>query len=195
MRSKTVSAASLTVASILSVISSLALVLGLAFSSFSSRPLLLSLQPLTLRTHSQSQTKALSITCIYCYDEIKGTQRQDFSCSFSDSLSDGEETIGLAPLANQSAKYSSVASADDEQESQATLTDEQEAFTTLFGAGTEDLKTTKDFSQHLADLKEQVKDVIQASKQDDRAGVDGTVHELRTRFDAGACGQLCICLC
>lgn len=97
---------------------------------------------------------------------------------------DGEETIGLAPLANQSAKYSSVASADDEQESQATLTDEQEAFTALFGAGTEDLKTTKDFSQHLADLKEQVKDVIQASKQDDRAGVDGTVHELRTRFDA-----------
>ena len=30
----------------------------------------------------------LTFTCTCCCDEIKGTQDQDFSCSFSDSLSD-----------------------------------------------------------------------------------------------------------
>ena len=36
-------------------------------------------------THTHSHTHLITCTC--CYDETKGTQDQDFSCSFSDSLS------------------------------------------------------------------------------------------------------------
>ena len=36
---------------------------------------------------SYSHPHTLPITCTCCYDEIKGAQDQDFSCSFSDSLS------------------------------------------------------------------------------------------------------------
>ena len=40
-----------------------------------------------LHTLTITNSHTLPITCICCYDEIKGTQGQDFSCSFSDSLS------------------------------------------------------------------------------------------------------------
>ena len=36
---------------------------------------------------SYSHPHTLPITCTCCYDEIKGTQAQDFSCSYSDSPS------------------------------------------------------------------------------------------------------------
>ena len=42
------------------------------------------LQP---HTHTLTRPHTLTITCTCCYDEIKGTQDQDFSCSVSDSLS------------------------------------------------------------------------------------------------------------
>ena len=38
-------------------------------------------------THTLTHSHTLLITCTCCYDEVKGTQDQDFSCSFSDSLS------------------------------------------------------------------------------------------------------------
>ena len=38
-------------------------------------------------TLSYNHTHTLLIACTCCHDEIKGTQDQDFSCSFSDSLS------------------------------------------------------------------------------------------------------------
>ena len=44
-----------------------------------------STMPLYTLTITHSHT--LPITCTCCYDEIKGIQDQDFSCSFSDSLS------------------------------------------------------------------------------------------------------------
>ena len=37
-------------------------------------------------THTITHSHTLLITCICCYDEIKGTKDQDFSYSFSDSL-------------------------------------------------------------------------------------------------------------
>ena len=38
-------------------------------------------------THTITHSHTLLITCTCCYGEIKGTPDQDFSCSFSDSLS------------------------------------------------------------------------------------------------------------
>ena len=37
--------------------------------------------------HTITHNHTLPITCTCCYDEVKGTQDQDFSCSFSDSHS------------------------------------------------------------------------------------------------------------
>ena len=45
-------------------------------------------------THSHT----LTIICTCCCDETKGTQDQDFSCSFSDSLSDSLSLIGQDSL-------------------------------------------------------------------------------------------------
>ena len=45
------------------------------------------LTPLTSQLSHSTHSHTLLITCTCCYDEIKGTQDQDFSCSFSDSHS------------------------------------------------------------------------------------------------------------
>ena len=68
----------------LSVSAYVSLVLMSAFLSF-SQPLNLAASPSLTLTFLHSHT--LTTTCTCCYDEIKGTKDQDFSCSFSDSLS------------------------------------------------------------------------------------------------------------
>ena len=63
---------------------SLSVSVSVSVSAFVSQSLSLSLcLSVSAHTHTLTHSHTLLITCTCCYDEIKGTQDQDFSCSFS----------------------------------------------------------------------------------------------------------------